>query len=89
MGMTRADVAEQEMVDVLGENFESVALFVDLSTQWRCHMKGAYGLDYGVLPAVMRIRGIKRARWSEFFDDVRIMESEALKTLREAQSDAG
>lgn len=54
-------------------------LFCDLQTQWRTGMAGITGLDYAVLPAVFRLRGIKRSEQQSLFDDLRTME---ITTLR-------
>lgn len=54
-------------------------LFCDLQTQWRTGMAGITGLDYSALPAVFRLRGIKRSEQQSLFDDLRTME---ITTLR-------
>jgi len=65
------------------DNWNVVGLFSALSTQWRTGFSGATGLDYGVVPAVMRLRGIERRLWAETFDDLRVLEAEALSAMRE------
>nr|DAH83268.1 MAG TPA: protein of unknown function DUF1799 [Caudoviricetes sp.] len=44
---------------------------------------GASGLDYQVLPTVLRIFDIKRKQWRDIFDCIRIMEMEAMRAMRE------
>jgi hypothetical protein len=49
-----------------------------MGTQWRVGAGGATGLDYGVLPVVLRLSGVPRAEWPDVFDGLRIMEEAAL-----------
>lgn len=72
-----------DFVDVWPDNWDVIGLFTSLNTQWRTGFGGATGLDYGVLPSVLRLRGVKRAVWPELFEDLRVLEAEALKTMRE------
>lgn len=53
-----------------------------MSTQWRVSMGGPIGLDYGALPAVLRLVGVPPAQRSEAFDGVRTMEDAALEYMR-------
>lgn len=48
-----------------------------MGTQWRVAM-GATGLDYNVLPMVMRAAGVRRRDRDEVFWMVRAMEEAAL-----------
>lgn len=64
------------------ENFAAVELFVKLGTQWRMGPTGPIGLDYGCLPAVMRLEQIPRGEWSDLFDAIRVMEAAALDEMR-------
>lgn len=59
-----------------------VEVFMSMGTQWRIGMNGATGLDYSALPFVLRALNVKRKYWSEFLDDIRLMESVALKEMR-------
>ncbi len=87
----RAFGAPQEVIDVAQqaeqrerlcvvwpENWDTVRLFCDLSTQWQVGFGGVIGLRYESVLAVMRLRRIKGA---EMFDDLRVMEAEALRVL--------
>lgn len=47
---------------------------------------GATGLDYGVLPSVLRLLGIPRGEWPALFEQLQIIESEALTIMSEARS---
>ena len=71
------------VVDVWPDNWLSVHVFDAMSTQWRVGMSGAIGLDYGALPAVLRMTEIPRKKWADIFSDVRVMEGAALKKMRE------
>lgn len=61
---------------------QSVEVFTTMGTQWRIGMNGATGLDYSALPFVLRALGIKSKDWSDIFDDIRLLESVALKEMR-------
>jgi hypothetical protein len=65
------------------DNMAPVAIFVDLTTQWRVGMNGITGLDYGALPAVLSIRQIKRDDRAEIFECLQVMERATLKKVRE------
>jgi len=58
-----------------------------MSTQWRVGVYGATGLDYGVLPGVMRMTGILVQEDADIFRDVRFMEAEALAVMSEQMKD--
>lgn len=58
-------------------------VFIAMSTQWRIGMNGATGLDYNVLPTVMRLQAIPRIDWPDTFDCVRVMEAEAMNVMSE------
>jgi hypothetical protein len=49
-----------------------------MGTQWRVGMGGATGLDYGVLPHVLRLVGVPKREWPRVFDDLRVMEAAVL-----------
>jgi hypothetical protein len=65
------------------DNLPAVNAFVALSTQWRVGMSGPVGLDYGAIHAVLVLTKVERARWSEVFEDLRVMEEAALVLLRD------
>lgn len=62
-------------------NAKSFELFAAMQTQWRISMGGPTGLDYSAFLVVSKATGIKvtKAR----FDDLRVMEAEALKSFAE------
>ena len=63
----------------------SVNTFIALSTQWRVCMAGATGLDYNVLPSVMKLVGVPKSLRSSVFDDVRTLEDSAMETMKKAK----
>lgn len=62
------------------ENLSAVNTYIAMDTQWR--MSG--GMDYSVLPVVMRMQSVPRADWNETFECLRVMEGEAIR-IRELQ----
>lgn len=73
----------EDHCDVWKENWQSVMIFLACETQWRC-VSGLAGLiwigmDYSALDIVMRRRGAA----DHIFDDVQLMEQEALKVFGE------
>ncbi|WP_426287549.1 DUF1799 domain-containing protein [Luteibacter sp. E-22] len=63
----------------------AVDTLIAMGTQWRVGAAGATGLDYGVMPQVFRLLAIPRSDWPETFDCVRVLEAEALATMREGK----
>lgn len=72
---------EAQEFGVWPENWPAFELFVCMGTQWRIGMNGATGLDYSALPVLFDTLAIQDRQAA--FRDLRIMESEALKTMRE------
>ncbi len=72
-------------VEVWPDLMPSINVFSALQTQWRAGMGGATGLDYGVIPAVLRLMGLPRTDWPQIFADLRTLEDEALVIFREQQ----
>lgn len=81
-GFRPEDMGSDEF-EIWPDNWLPVEVFISMGTQWRTGMGGATGLDYGVLPDVMRLRGVPKADRAEVFDWVRLMEGEALSQMRE------
>lgn len=66
------------------DNWAAVMVFDAMATQWRVGgMGAATGLDYGVLPTVMRLAGVPPAERSELFESIRILEAAALEMMRQ------
>lgn len=75
-------------VDVWPDNLQAVNVFIAMRTQWRTGMAGPTGLDYGALPAVMRLCGVPAAQRLEVFEGLRVMEGAALAVMHEDKSKA-
>lgn len=69
------------------ENMPAVSAFSGLLTQWRIGMAGATGLDYSAIPFVLEMGGVARIDWPQVFDDIRVMEVEALNCMREQRKE--
>lgn len=82
-GLTKEDVAVT--VEVWEENYPAFNVFNALGTQWRYSMNGITGLDYNVIPNVLKLLGIQRNEWTQIFDDIRIMESAALVEINKSK----
>lgn len=80
--MTPEDFEAQE-IEVWTENKAVFDLFSLMGTQWRIGMGGPTGLDYGAVLAVMREMGVTGDAALVMLDDVRVMESQALRTMRD------
>ena len=85
-GLTAADYASDEdaaPVGVWPDNLPAVNLFIATLTQWRVGPTGCpTGLDYGVLPEVLRMLGRPPAD-AHLFNDIRTLEGEALTVMAE------
>lgn len=66
---------------LLPENQVPFDVFCAMDTQWRMGVGGATGLDYGALPTVLRLSGVKRGEWPGVWDSVRVMERAALEEM--------
>ena len=80
---TEERAAAQDSVEVWQINWDAFCLFLDCETQWRTAgtMAGVIwtGLDYAAVDVVMR----RTAPGSATFEDLRILETEALDVFRE------
>lgn len=70
-----------EVFELWPDNEKSIALFSTISTQWRVGMGGPTGLDYNVLFARMDRMKLDESSYENLFDDIRVIESEALSIL--------
>ena len=81
-GLT-VEEASPPPAEVWPDTEAAVRMFMDVCTQWRVGPTGAAtGLDYAVLTTVFRMRGVPRSKWSDLFDDLRVMERAALLKMR-------
>nr|WP_124303250.1 DUF1799 domain-containing protein [Pseudomonas chlororaphis] len=74
-----------ETIEVWPDNWLAFLVMESMGTQWRVGTGGAIGLDYGVLPSVMRLTGVPAKERAVIFQDVRVMEAEALAVMAEAR----
>lgn len=74
-------LAAHEDYEVWPENMPAIHLFSSLSTQWRHGMNGPTGLDYNVLFSRMDRMKLSERDYDWLFDDVRVIEREALSTI--------
>lgn len=77
----RPEDFQEEAFEIWPENQESIALFSSLSTQWRMGYSGPTGLDYNVLFARMDRLNLDGEKYEQMFQDIRVIESEALQLL--------
>ncbi|RIQ74577.1 hypothetical protein D0838_05100 [Bordetella avium] len=80
LGLTLQDIAPPP-VALLPDNRLPFAVFAAMDTQWRTGPGGATGLDYGVLPTVLRFMNVERTQWPGVWDSVRVMERAALEEM--------
>ncbi|MEW5666192.1 DUF1799 domain-containing protein [Pseudomonas putida] len=83
LGLTFDDM-ETEAVEVWPDAWPAFCLFEALGTQWRLGPGGPSGLDYAAIPGTAKMIGLKSRELSETFDDLRVMENEALTVMAEA-----
>lgn len=73
-------------VEVWPEHMPAVQVFLRCGTQWRTSMAGYVGLDYNVAFRLLdRVAG-SPDEWDDMLDCIRVMESEALRVIREASN---
>ena len=73
-------------VDVWPEHTAALRLFMRCGTQWRTSMAGYVGLDYNVVLSLMDRMRLDDEAHEQLLDDVRVMEDEALRVIREAKT---
>jgi hypothetical protein len=87
-GLTVDDFAN-DIVEIWPENLESFDAFTCMSTQWRAVSRGMegqmhyIGLDYSALREIWQRLKIPLSRRDDVFQDIRVMENQALKTMRQ------
>jgi hypothetical protein len=77
-----------ETFEVWPDNWKAFLVMDSMGTQWRTGACGATGLDYGVLPSVMKLIGIPTKDRSSVFQDIRVMESEAIAVMADARDNS-
>lgn len=81
--MTLDDIAAED-VEVWADAWPAFCLFEALGTQWRLGPGGPSGLDYAAIPGTAKMIGLNRRELSESFNDLRVMENEAMAVMAEA-----
>jgi hypothetical protein len=81
----RPEDYETDDVELWPENEAAIGLFSSLSTQWRVGAGGPTGLDYNVLFYRMDRMRLSDEAHQQLFDDIRVIESEALQILNQKQ----
>lgn len=77
-----------ETFEVWPDNWKSFLVMDSMWTQWRTGACGATGLDYGVLTDVMKLLGIPAEERSRVFQDIRVMEAEAIAVMAAARDNS-
>lgn len=67
--------------EVWPDNMPAINLFSSISTQWRTSMGGMIGIDYNVLFSRMDRMNLSDQDYEWLFDDIRVIESEALSAI--------
>ncbi|WP_159338056.1 DUF1799 domain-containing protein [Erwinia rhapontici] len=79
-GLSADDYTEEEQtVEVWPDCWAAFGVFRAMATQWRTGVGGITGLDYNVLPWLMKMEGIDDE--AAALNDVRIMERAALDLI--------
>lgn len=79
----RPEDYETDDVEIWPENDAAISVFCSLSTQWRVGAAGPVGLDYNVLFYRMDRMHLGEEDHQQLFDDIRVIESEALQILNQ------
>jgi hypothetical protein len=70
--------------EVHDDCWETVKVFLAMETQWRLDQGYPIGMDYAALPVVCR--GLRCRFTPDLFDDLQLMEGEALAALAERRA---
>jgi hypothetical protein len=82
MGLKREGAADEP--GVWPEHVQAVEVFAALLTQWRMGpMGGVVGLDYSAIPPTLELMGVAPDNRRELFEQLRVMENEAVKVINE------
>lgn len=74
---------EPEKTKVWPLHYDVLQVFSSLATQWRVGYQGMTGIDYSVIPVVMDLHNINPNDRAQLFADLKVMESAALKQIRD------
>ena len=84
-GLT-ADDYDEVIIEVWPDVWPSFQVFQSASTQWRTGMGGPTGMDYNVMPWLMKVHGVEDEVTA--LSDLKVMEAAALKVMHKQQSPA-
>lgn len=87
-GVTWDDVATEYECDIWPCHLDAFNVFSRMTSQWRTSSHAVHGLDYGVLPFIFNLLSIPPEKQLTIFDQVRIMEGEAIVVIRAQQKEA-
>jgi hypothetical protein len=77
-----------ETFEVWPDNWKAFLVMDAMGTQWRTGACGATGLDYGVLADVMKLVGVPAKDRRRVFQDIRVMELEAIAVMAQARDNS-
>lgn len=77
------DDYDETIIEVWPDVWPSFLIFQSAGTQWRTGMGGVTGIDYNVLPWLMKIHGVKDEATA--LTDICVMESAALRIIHKNQ----
>lgn len=77
-----ADDFEEVILDVWPDVWTTFLVFQSASTQWRTGMTGPTGLDYSIMPWLMKVHGVEDE--AAALADLRVMEAAALREMHKA-----
>jgi hypothetical protein len=80
LGLSDEDL---DSIEIWPENWAAFTLFVNLQTQWRMGPRGATGLDYQVMLALIARLDLSKAEEEQIFRDMRTMEIAALDVIHQ------
>ena len=78
-----ADDFDGDPVELWPEHARAWQVFAEMSGQWRQAFNGPTALDYTALFARMDRLRLDSDAWEDLFADVRVLEAQALRTMRE------
>ena len=70
---------DEQIVNVWPDVWPAFGVFRSMSTQWRTGMGGVTGLDYNILPWLMKLEAIEEE--ATVLNDIRVMERAALDVI--------
>lgn len=72
---------EEQMFEVLEENWIAITLFSDIQTQWRMDQGVIYGLDYNAIRWIFELKKNQIKKPLEILADLQVLEAKIVETL--------